>query len=144
MTILLTDASGLTSRQVATILSQKHHEVHVLSPPGISITNLTCHTKKSHLVSPFSASPYAWLDTTLSILRSEKEPFDILFCTQDQVAILSASASLIQSTGVKLAVPEFESLRRVMDKVSAFQALSDAGLPQPESVVLDSDLEGLS
>lgn len=31
-----------------------------------------------------------------------------------------------------------------MDKVSAFQALSDAGLPQPESVVLDSDLEGLS
>jgi biotin carboxylase len=144
MKILLTDASGLTSRQVATILSQKHHEVHVLSPPGISITNLTSHTKKSHLVPPFSASPYAWLDATLSILRSEKERFDILFCTQEQVAILSASVSLIQSTGVKLAVPEFESLRRVMDKVSACQALSDAGLPQPESVVLDSDLEGLS
>jgi hypothetical protein len=143
MKILLTDASGLTSRQVSTILSQKHHEVHVLSPPGLFfLTNSTSHTKKSHRVPPFCDSPYAWLDATLAVLRSE--PFDILFCTQENVAILSASTSLIQSTGVKLAVPEFGSLRRVMDKVSACKALFDAGLPLPETVVLNSSLETLS
>jgi len=143
MKILLTDASGLTSRQVSTILSRKHHEVHVLSPPSlISLTKITSHTFKSHLVPAFSSSPYAWLDATLSILRSEK--FDILFCTQEQVSTLSAEAKLIQETGVKFAVPDFESLKRVMDKVSACKALSDAGLPQPESVVLDSSLETLS
>lgn len=143
MKILLTDASGLTSRQVSTILSQKHHEVHVLSPPAlISLTSLTSHTFKSHSVPAFSASPYAWLDATLLVLKKEK--FDILLCTQEQVAIISASASLIQATGVNFAVPEFESLRRVMDKVSARQALSDAGLPQPEAVILNSSLETLS
>jgi len=143
MKILLTDATGLTSRQVSNILSKKHHEVHVLSPPGfIGITRLTSHTLKSHPVPAFSDSPYAWLDATLAILRSEK--FDILLCTQEQVFIISAEAKLVQETGVKFAVPDFESLRRVMDKVSACHALSDAGLPQPESVVLDSNLETLS
>ncbi|KAE9368506.1 glutathione synthetase ATP-binding domain-like protein [Stipitochalara longipes BDJ] len=142
MKILLTDASGLTSRQVSTILSQKHHEVHVLSPPGIGITKLTSHTFRCHPVPAFSNSPYAWLDATLSVLRSEK--FDILLCTQEQVFIVSAEAKLVEETSVKFAVPDFESLRRVMDKVSACQVLSEAGLPQPESVVLNSSLETLS
>jgi hypothetical protein len=143
MKILLTDASGLTSRQVSTILSQKHHQVHVLSPPSLLLlATLTSHTTKSHPVPTFSASPHAWLDATLQVLRDEK--FDILLCTQEQVSIISASSPLLASTGVKFAVPEFNSLRRVMDKVSACQALSDAGLPQPESVVLNSSLETLS
>jgi biotin carboxylase len=142
MKILLTDATSLTSRQVYTILSQKHHQVHFLSPPSIlSLTTLTTYATKSHPVPPFSASPYAWLDATLQVLRNEK--FDILLCTQEQVSIISASSSLLTSTGVKVAVPEFDSLRRVMDKVSACRALSDAGLPQPKSVVLNSSLETL-
>jgi biotin carboxylase len=142
MKVLLTDASGLSSRQISTILSHKHHEVHVLSPPGlICLTKLTSHTKKLHPVPLFSSSPYAWLDATLSVLRSE--PFDILLCTQEQVTIVSASASQIRETGVKFAVPSFSSLRRVMDKVSACKALADAGLPQPESVVLASSMETL-
>jgi hypothetical protein len=142
MKILLTDASGLTSRQLSTILSRKHHEVHVLSPPGwLSLTKLTSHTTKLHPVPPFSSSPYAWLDATLTVLRSEK--FDILICTQEQVAIVSAEQDLVSATGVKFAVPDFKNLRRVMDKVSACQALADAGLPQPESVVLTSTMDTL-
>ncbi|KAL5319245.1 hypothetical protein ACEPPN_012295 [Leptodophora sp. 'Broadleaf-Isolate-01'] len=142
MKIVLTDASGLTSRQLSTILSRKHHEVHVLSPPGaLLLTKLTSHTTKTHPVPPFSSSPSAWLDATLSVLRNEK--FDILLCSQEQVAIISASSTQIRETGVKFAVPDFSSLRRVMDKVSACNALADAGLQQPESVVLGPGMEAL-
>jgi biotin carboxylase len=134
MKILLSDASGLTSRQIATILSRQNHTVHVLSPPGHTLTKLTHHVSKIHTVPPFGASPYFWLSTALSVLKSE--PFDVLIATQEQVAVLSAEHQQVEETGVKIAVPSFASMRKVMGKLDAVQTLRDAGLPQPESAVV--------
>jgi hypothetical protein len=147
MKILLTDASSLTSRQLTTILSRppKNHTVHVLAPPGISITKLTSHVSKIHPVPQFGRDPYIWLSAALSVLKTEKEKFDILICSQEQVSIISAEIALVRETGVAVAVPEFESLRNVMGKIEACRTLADAGLPQPESVVVSSssdDFEG--
>jgi hypothetical protein len=60
------------------------------------------------------------------------------------VAIISAEITSVRETGVAVAVPEFESLRNVMGKIEACRTLADAGLPQPESVVISSssDFEG--
>ena len=142
MKILLSDASGLTSRQLATILSRKGHTVHLLTPPGIALTKFTVHVSKVHSVPPFGVDPYAWLEAALSIITSAKsngqKGFDVLICTQEQVTILSAEISRVKETGIKIAVPEFRSLRRVMDKVSACETLREIGLKQPESVVLSS------
>jgi hypothetical protein len=140
MKILLTDASSLTSRQLTTILTRppKSHTIHVLAPPGISITKLTSHVSKIHPVPQFGRDPYSWLSAALSVLKTEKEKFDILICSQEQVSIISAEIALVRGTGVAVAVPEFESLRNVMGKIEACRTLADAGLPQPESVVISS------
>jgi hypothetical protein len=149
MKILLTDASGLTSRQVTTILSRHGgHEIHILSPPGLSLTKLTSHTPKHriHTVPPFGIDPYAWLGALLIVLKNEKsnstekngfgKPFDILLPTQEQIAILAAERRLVEATGVKMAVPSFEALRKVMGKIETVESIREAGLLQPESVVL--------
>jgi hypothetical protein len=122
--------------EIATILSRKHHNVHVLSPPGFTLTKLTSHVSKVHTVPPFGSDPYAWFKACIAILSSEKEKFDIILCTQEQVAILSAEKSTIEKLGVQLAVPEFSSLTKVLGKLEAVQTLRDAGLPQPESAVI--------
>lgn len=147
MKILLSDASGLTSRQIATILSRKGHVVHVLAPPGITLTKVTRHVAHVHRVPPFGVDPYDWLNSTLSIIsnenRARKGAFDVLICTQEQVAVLSAETDSVRKLGLKIAVPAFASLRRAMDKISACEPLREAGLGQPESVIISavSDLK---
>jgi hypothetical protein len=113
----------------------------VLSPQGLSLTKLTHYVACIHSVPPFGADPYAWLEATLSIITSSKakgEKFDVLICTQEQIAILSAEIDRAKEAGIKIAVPDFSSLRRVMDKISACETLRYIGLIQPESVVLSS------
>ncbi|KAH6669198.1 hypothetical protein B0J14DRAFT_641125 [Halenospora varia] len=136
MKVLLTDASGLTSRQLATILSHKNHTVHVLSPPGITLTKFTSHVTKIHTIPPFGRDPYAWLDAALRVIKAEPEPFDILICTQEMVAIISAELPRIIELGIRIAIPPFSSLRQVIGKIAARRTLEDAGLPQPESIVV--------
>jgi hypothetical protein len=148
MKILLTDASSLTSRQLSTILTRppKNHIVHLLAASGIiGISKLTSHVSKIHPVPQFGSDPYAWLEAALSILKNEQQKFDILICSQEQVAIISAEIDRVRQTGVAVAVPEFKSLRAVMGKIEACRSLANAGLPQPESVVVSSkskDFEG--
>jgi hypothetical protein len=141
MKILLSDASGLTSRQLATILSRAGHKVHALSPPGSVLTRLTRHVSKIHLVPPFGYDPYIWLDRALAIIASSKqsgEAFDVLICSQEQVTVISAEVERVRETGIYVAVPEFQSLRKVMDKITACSTLAEYGLSQPESMVLSS------
>jgi hypothetical protein len=79
------------------------------------------------------------LPTTIAVTRA----IDVLFPTQEQVAVLSARH---RALNVPTVVPPFESLRRVQDKISAFRALQEIGIPQPETVVARSvgDLTGLA
>jgi hypothetical protein len=144
MKVLLSDASGLTSRQIATILSRQGHIVHVLSPSEIALTKYTSHVARVHRVPPFGNDPYAWLDRALETIINEKSKaggFDVLICTQEQVAIVSAEIDRVKETGIHVAVPEFGSLRKVIDKVSACNTLREVGLSQPESVILSSALD---
>jgi biotin carboxylase len=153
MRILLSDASGLTSRQLSTILSLKNHTVHVLSPPGLTLTKFTKHVEKIHRVPAFGVDPYAWLDAAVAIMSGEQKKgegegrgaFDVLICTQEQIAVVAAERERVEGCGVRVAVPEFEALRCVIGKCEAVETLRGAGLRQPGSVVLrkQSDLEHL-
>jgi hypothetical protein len=59
--------------------------------------------------------------------------FDLLFPTQEHVAVLAAARPPVVT-----AVPDFEALARVQDKISAHATLASLGLPQPRSLVVDS------
>ena len=131
MRILLSEGSGLTSRQVATRLGDLGHHVEIVSSSRVCLTRFTRHVRKVHLVPRFGDKPLAWLKAANAIANARA--IDLLFPTQEQVAVLSARQ---QALNVATVAPPFQSLRRVQDKISAYRALQEIGVPQPESVIV--------
>jgi hypothetical protein len=136
MKILLSDGSGLTARQVAGRLSESGHGVEVLSPEWLCLCRLTRHVRRVHGVPSYGADPFRWLDAALAVYL--RGGFDLLFPTQEQVAVLSHAAGRLADAGIRTAVPSFEALRAVQDKVSASATLGALGIPQPATAFIGS------
>jgi biotin carboxylase len=137
--ILLSDGSGLTARQTATQLAAAGHTVEVLTPDRLALTRFTRHVAKLHPVPPYGPDPLAWLDAAVTVLARRR--FDVLLPTQEQVAVLARQPGQVTALGVGLAVPPFEALAQVQDKISAVATLARLGLPQPESYVATTPAE---
>lgn len=131
MRVLLTEGSGLTSRQVATRLGEAGHHVELLSSTPICLARFTRHVRKVHAVPRFGHAPMAWLAAANRIARARA--IDLLFPTHEQVALLSALPARLD---VATVAPPFAALRRMQDKISAYRVLAETGLPQPPSVVV--------
>jgi biotin carboxylase len=89
-----------------------------------------------HRVPAYGLDPLGWLEVALRVLRSGGH--DVLLPTQEQAALLAREASAVPAG---LAVPPFESLLRVQDKLAARETLEAAGLPQPPAFVAHSPNE---
>lgn len=129
MRILMTDGSGLTARQTANRLWSAGHVVEALAPDPFCLCRFTRHVQHIHSVPKYGSDPLAWLDAALAIYESGR--FDVLFPTQEQVAVLASVPERLRDRGVVTAVPPFSALAAVQDKVSAFHTLTRLGLPQP-------------
>ncbi len=112
------------------------HTVEALSPTTMGLVGLTRHVRKLHRVPRFGEDLDGWLEATLGVLRGER--YDVLLATHEQVALLSRETAAVTETGVALAVPPFEALRRVQDKVSQVETLAELGLPQPSWRIFSS------
>ena len=133
MRILLSEGSGLTSRQVAGQLGLLGHEVEILSSSKICLTRFTRHVRAVHDVPRFGLDPFGWLAAAERIAGERRT--DLLFPTQEQVTVLSARRKHLR---VATVVPPFASLARVQDKISAFRTLKAIGAPQPQTFVISS------
>jgi predicted ATP-grasp superfamily ATP-dependent carboligase len=131
MRILLSEGSGLTSRQVAGRLGSLGHTVEILSSSKICLTRFTRYVRAVHEVPRFGLDPLGWLAAAERIAAERKT--DLLFPTQEQVTVLSARRKYLR---VATIVPPFASLARVQDKVSAFRTLKAIGAPQPPTFVI--------
>ncbi len=129
MRVLLSDGSGLTARQCATRLSADGHVVEVLSPHPMCLCRFTRYVDRVHRVPPYGENPLTWLDAALDVYR--RGDFDVLFPTQEQVAVLSWAKIRLDNAGVATAVPSFAALAAVQDKISASATLRRLGIPQP-------------
>ena len=137
MRVLLTDGSGLTSKQVAHRLGTMGHRVEVLAPNGLCLSRFSRYVRNVHPVPAYGPDPFAWLEAALSVWAAGH--FDVLFPTQEQVAVLSFGHDRLIDAGVTTIVPEFDALAAVQDKVSAHRTLAGLDLPQPRaSVVTDA------
>jgi len=134
MNILLTEGSGLTSRQVATRLGELGHRVEVLSSTPICLTRFTKHVRKVHSVPRFGSEPLAWMEAAAKVCRDNA--IDMLFPTQEQAAVVSALQGALP---VRTVVPAFNSLAAVQDKISAYQTLAEIGVPQPRAFVIEDE-----
>jgi hypothetical protein len=131
MRVLLTEGSGLTSRQVAGQLGALGHQVEILSSTPVCLSRFTRTVRTVHAVPQFGLDPFGWLDAAERIARERK--IDVLFPTQEQVTVLSARQTRLT---VPTMVPPFASLKRVQDKIAAFHTLTEIGTPQPETIVV--------
>jgi len=131
MRILLSEGSGLTSRQTALRLGDLGHQVELLSSTGVCLARFTRHVRAVHRVPAFGVDPFAWLDAALEI--AERRKVDLLFPTQEQVTVLSAQQRRLT---VPTIVPPFAALRRVQDKISAYRTLQELEAPQPPTFVI--------
>jgi hypothetical protein len=131
MLILLTDGSGLTSRQVATQAAAAGHAVEVVSPTRLGLAAFTRHVRRVHRVPAFGADPEGWLHATLAVLRAGRH--DVLLPTQEQLTILARDQHRVPAA---LAVPSFAGLLRLQDKVAQARTLEELGLPHPPTTVL--------
>jgi biotin carboxylase len=136
MRVLLSDGSGLTSRQCATLLSDDGHEVEALSPDPLCLCRFTRRVRRVHRAPGIGADPFGWLDAALDI--ATRRQADVLLPVQEQVAVMSLAQERITAAGVLTAVPDFVALAQVQDKVSAFRTLTRLGIPQPQGAVVTS------
>jgi hypothetical protein len=141
MRILLSDGSGLTSRQVATRLGELGHEVEVLSSTPLCLSRFTRHVSRVHAVPVYGTGPLAWLEAASRIARERR--VDLLFPTQEQVAVL---AGFPDRLGVPTIVPPFGSLQRLQHRHAAYFTLGALGLPQPAAILAAcaADLDGVT
>ena len=130
----MSEGSGLTSRQVAGLLWRKGHNVGVVSSDPIGLTRFTRAVRRWHRIEPFGTDPLAWLDTVCDLYRSND--YDLLFPTQEQVAVLAAFPQRLAEAGVATAVPTFATLLAVQDKIAARATLQRLGLTQPRSEIV--------
>jgi membrane protein DedA with SNARE-associated domain/predicted ATP-grasp superfamily ATP-dependent carboligase len=131
--VLLSDGSGLTARQVATRLGEAGHDVLVASPDRLCLARWTRHVRRVQRVPPYGHNPLGWLEAVLEAIR--RDEIDVLFPTQEQAALLSRELERVRGAGAATAVPPFDALARVQDKLSAQRTLAELGLPQPPSSV---------
>lgn len=139
MRVLLSEGSGLTSRQVAGLLVAGGHQVGVVSANPIGLTRFTRGLGRWHRVVPFGSDPARWLDHALEIYH--QYGYDVLFPTQEQVAVLASRRERLSAEGVATVVPGFVALTAVQDKIAARATLEQLGIPQPSSTLLTARRE---
>ena len=133
MRVLLSDGSGLTARQCATLLARAGHEVGVLVPAGLALTAMTGAVRHRHPVPVFGPDPLGWARAALAVLDTGY--YDVLLPTQEQVAVLSLIADEVAARGVATAVPPFAALRRVFRQARRRALLTELGLPRPPATI---------
>lgn len=134
MRVLLSDASGVTARQCATRLASAGHLVEVLAPDPFCLCRFTRHVTGLHRVTAYGTDPFGWLETAVEVYRSGR--FDVLFPTQEQVAVLAWGKDILDLAGVCTVVPPFAAVAALQDKVSASATLRRLDIPQPETATV--------
>ena len=123
MRILLSEGSGLTSRQVAGRLGSLGHEVEILSPSKICLTRFTRHVRAVHNVPRFGLDPFGWLAAAERIAGERKA--DLLFPTQEQVTVLSARRKHLRVATIDAAVKRMNA--DAVEAEKKLEKLSEAG-----------------
>jgi hypothetical protein len=126
MRILMTDGSGLTARQTANRLWSAGHFVEALAPDPLCLCRFTRHVHRIRRVPAYGPDPLAWLDAALTIYDSGH--FDVLFPTQEQVAVLASAPDRLHDSGVATAVPPFSALAAVQEPPSMAPVLAEPSI----------------
>src|SRR6516164_422174 len=124
MRVLLSEGSGLTSRQVAGRLSELGHEVEVLSSTPLCLTRFTRHVRAVHAVPRFGDAPFAWLEAAQRLAGERKA--DLRFPVFVKRAVSTASSGV----------------RQVRDRGELSKAVAELGEKRDEGVIVQEAVQG--
>lgn len=135
--ILLSEGSSNSARQTLYGLGRRY-EIDIVDPSP------WCQCRYSSLVHRWYRCPSAAKDPAAYAARIvellKRTQYDVLFPTHEQVYVLSRfRESLAKRVG--LAVPSFESLRRMQSKAEFSRLMTELGLPIPECRIVNSENE---
>jgi hypothetical protein len=92
---------------------------------------------RRHRVPAFSADPAGHVEALHQVLVAHH--YDVLLPTHEALVAVSRCRQRLASSGTRLAVADFEAVRRLQDKCSAVRMLDELGLPQPRTVVVSGE-----
>ena len=135
-TILLTEGSSSSARQA--LYSLGGSIVDIVDPSSLCQCRFSGLIRNCYRCPRYAVDPAAYL--RFLVERISKGRYDVLFPTHEQVYLLSYFRESLEKR-VGLAVPDFETLRRVQSKVEFSKLLEAIGLPTPRFQIIRDESE---
>jgi predicted ATP-grasp superfamily ATP-dependent carboligase len=138
MRILLSEGASTSAREAITALGLRGHHVEVCDPDPHCLGRFSRFVRKFHRCPPLGADPQRYLAFVID--RISGGTFDVLLPIHEQ-GLLFAKVHEAIARHAAVALPSFESYRRVHNKLGFSQVLSELDLPQPATRVVTNAKE---
>ncbi|WP_454624312.1 hypothetical protein [Bradyrhizobium cenepequi] len=136
--VLIPEGASTSAREAITILGLAGHHVEVCDPSPWCLSRYSRFVRKFHRCPGLRHDPEGFLSFVERLLK--QAPFDVLLPTHEQ-GFLFARAEARLKGRVGLALPRFDSYRRVHSKAGFSRLLDQLGLPQPPTRIVTSESE---
>jgi predicted ATP-grasp superfamily ATP-dependent carboligase len=107
----------------------------VLDPLALCLCRFSRLVSRFHRCPPFQVEPAAYLDFLIEKVRAHG--YDVVFPTHDQVYLLARFRDRL-SRKVRLAVPDFDAIRRLQSKSEFVRTLGKLDMPLPPTQIVRS------
>ena len=134
--VLVSEGSSTSSREAITILGLSGHHVEVCDPSPWCLARFSRFVRKLHRCPPLRDDPAGYLAFIETLLASGR--FDVLLPTHEQGFLFARVEGRLRGK-VALASPGFDSYRMAHSKAGFSRLLSELGLPQPATSIVQSE-----
>ena len=126
--ILLSEGSSTSARQAITALGLAGHHIDVCDPDPRCLGRFSRFVAKFHRCPGLRDDPHGYLAFVCDLLARQR--FDVLLPIHEQ-GLLFAKVLPALASRVGIALPSFDSYRRVHSKTGFSRLLAELTLPQP-------------
>lgn len=136
--IIIAGAGSSQSNGVINCLLKDEEENEIIGIGSDRYDLMLCNAHKKYLI-PHSTKP-DYKDTLLKILNTEK-PDMIHFNHDVELAIALKFEDEIRETGVKMLVPDYETIDTCVYKYKSWKKFKEAGVVVPENQVIGTEVD---
>lgn len=134
MRVLLTEGNSTSARQAITALALAGHEIAFCDPARLCLGRFSRFVSRPYRCPPLGTDPEGFRHFLHDLLWQER--FDVLLPIHEQGYLIARVADELRPRAA-FAVPAFESYERVQTKPGFHGLLTELGLPQPRTQLLD-------
>jgi hypothetical protein len=128
VTVLLSEAGSLTSRETLTVLGSSGVRADVLAAGGLPLGRFSRWCRRRIAAPPPDADPLGYLRLVSQLCTAGE--YEAVLATHEQAWLFAAGRHLLPP-GAPIAVAPIEAFDRVAGKVEFAALLDELGLPQP-------------